>query len=62
MPWISSPPSSTAAVGLPGIDSVSSGTSDGPTIALLADSAAITPSGWPVPNFSGVRENFLVWS
>ena len=60
MPWISKPPNSTAAVGLPGIDSVKSGTSDGPTMALLAASAAITPSLWPLPNFSFSEENFLV--
>ena len=45
MPWISNPPKSTAAVGDPGIDRVKSGTRLGPTMALLADSAAMTPSG-----------------
>ena len=59
IPWINNPPSNTAAVGDPGIDRVSSGTTDGPTIALLAASAAITPSLWPVPNFSLSELNFL---
>jgi hypothetical protein len=28
------------------------------TLALLEDSEAMMPSGMPVPNFSGRRENF----
>ena len=42
IPCIINPPNNTAAVGLPGIESVNNGTKEGPTIALLADSAAIT--------------------
>ncbi len=62
IPCIINPPNKTAAVGLPGIESVSSGTKDGPTIALFADSAAITPSECPVPNFFFSGENFFAWS
>jgi hypothetical protein len=36
--------------------SVSSGTSAPPVSALLAPSGAATPSGTPVPNFSGCLE------
>ena len=57
-PLISKPPNNTAAVGLPGIPSVSRGTSEGPTMALLADSAAITPSGSPWPNLLASGLNF----
>ena len=32
------------------------------TLALLEASEAMMPSGWPLPNFSGVLENFLAWS
>ena len=62
MPWINSPPSRTAAVGLPGTESVSSGTSDGPTMALLALSAATTPSLSPVPYFARFLEKRRDWS
>ena len=41
---------------LPGTERVSSGTSDGPTMALLALSAATTPSLSPVPYFALFRE------
>ena len=61
-PWMSRPPSSTAAVGLPGMLSVSSGTSDGPTTALFAASEAITPSGSPLPKLSRRELNFRHWS
>jgi len=30
-----------------------------PAVALLADSGAMIPLAWPVPNFSGVGEDFL---
>ena len=49
IPWIRSPPSRTAAVGLPGILKVKRGINDGPTIELLALSAAIIASGSPFP-------------
>ena len=43
----------TAAVALPGMPSESSGTSAPPTLALLALSGTMTPSGVPAPKRSG---------
>jgi hypothetical protein len=37
-------------------------TSDPATLALLEASEAMMPSGMPLPNFSGWRENFFAWS
>ncbi|MNC86401.1 hypothetical protein D3C83_20580 [compost metagenome] len=46
-----------AVVPEPGMPSVSSGTMAPPVSALFAPSGAATPSGTPVPNFSGCFEN-----
>jgi len=58
-PQISSPPSSTAAVGEPGIPSASIGSSAAVPAAWAAVSGATTPSSSPVPNFEPVRDIFL---
>ncbi len=55
-------PSMTAVTASPGMPNAMMVTSEPPTLALLEDSDAMMPSGWPVPNSSGVRENFLAWS
>ena len=44
---------------LPGMESVSSGMSAPPMVALFAVSEATTPSMMPVPNFSGCFDEFL---
>ena len=43
-----------------GMLNVKRGIREGPTIALFADSAAATPSGFPVPKLSGFFENFRI--
>ena len=45
-----------ASGGVPGIPSVSVGMKPPPTVALFADSLAITPFGSPRPKLSGVFE------
>ena len=55
-------PSMTAVTASPGMPNAMMVTSEPPTLALLEASEAMMPSGWPVPNFSGVLENFLAWS
>ena len=59
MPWIVIAPSITAVTASPGIPNAMMVTKDPPTLALLADSDAIIPSGVPFPNRSGWRENFF---
>ena len=54
-----SAPNITAALAEPGIPKANSGISEPPTMELFAHSDAITPSGMPVPNFSGCLEAFL---
>ena len=56
-PQISRPPSSTAAVGEPGMPSVSIGSSALVPAACAAVSGAITPSISPSPNLSLFFEN-----
>ena len=51
-PQISNPPSSTAAVGDPGMPSASMGSSALVPAACAAVSGATTPSSWPLPNLS----------
>ena len=55
-PQISRPPSSTAAVGEPGMPSVSIGSSALVPAAWAAVSGATTPSSSPVPNLSPFRD------
>ena len=55
-PQISSPPSSTAAVGEPGTPSASIGSSAAVPAACAAVSGATTPSISPVPNLRPLRE------
>ncbi len=55
-------PSMTAVTASPGMPNAMMVISEPPTLALLEASEAMMPSGWPVPNFSGVLENFLAWS
>ena len=62
MPWMIMAPSITAVTASPGMPKAMIVTSDPATLALLAASEAMIPSGIPVPNFSGCRENFLAWS
>ena len=52
-PQMMSPPSITAAVGVPGIPSVIIGSSDAPPAACAAVSGATTPSISPLPKPSG---------
>ena len=59
MPCMKIAPMNTAAAGEPGMPRLSTGMSEPPTSALLADSGATTPSGTPCPNFSGVGEESL---
>ena len=59
-PAKSSAPRRTAEAGLPGIERARAGMRDPPQQALLADSAAMTPDGWPLPNSSGSLEAALV--
>ena len=62
MPWIVSAPSITAVTASPGMPNAMMVTSDPATFALFEASAAMMPSGVPVPKCSGCRENFLAWS
>ena len=55
-PCIIRPPIRTADTALPGTPKVKAGMRDPPTTALFDVSEAITPSGLPVPNSSGVFE------
>ena len=59
MPWIVIAPSITAVTASPGMPNAMIVTSEPATLALLDDSEAMMPSGIPVPNFSGRRENFF---
>ena len=43
----------------PGMPKSSEGTQPEARLALLEAPASISPSGWPVPNFSGVFEKRL---
>ena len=43
----------------PGMPNSSEGTQPEASEALLDAPASTSPSGWPVPNFSGSLENFL---
>ncbi len=54
-------PINTAVVLSPGIPRDNSGIKAPPVRPLLADSEAITPSGAPVPIFSGCLEKFFSW-
>jgi hypothetical protein len=58
-PQISRPPSSTAAVGEPGMPRASIGSSAAVPAAWAAVSGATTPSTSPVPNFSPSCDIFL---
>ena len=58
-PQISRPPSSTAAVGEPGMPRVSIGKRAQVPAAWAAVSGAITPSISPLPNASGRRDKRL---
>ena len=58
-PQMISPPSITAAVGEPGIPSVSMGSMAATPAACAAVSGATTPSSSPFPNRSGFREKRL---
>ena len=58
-PQISRPPSSTAAVGEPGMPSASIGSSALVPAACAAVSGATTPSISPVPNFGPFFDIFL---
>ena len=58
-PQISRPPSSTAAVGEPGMPSASIGSSALVPAACAAVSGAITPSTSPLPNLSPFGDIFL---
>ncbi len=58
-PQMISPPSITAAVGLPGMPSVIIGRSAAPPAAWAAVSGATTPSISPLPKRSGCREKRL---
>ena len=55
-------PSMTAVTASPGMPNAMMVISEPLTLALLEASEAMMPSGWPLPNFSGVLENFLAWS
>ena len=55
-------PSITAVTASPGMPNAMMVISEPETLALLEASEAMMPSGWPLPNFSGVLENFLAWS
>ena len=55
-PWTRNAPSIMAVMGSPGIPSVRTGIRAPPVTELLDDSEAMTPSIWPLPNFSGVLE------
>ncbi len=58
-PCIMNAPSNKAVTLSPGIPSVSRGTIVGPLTALLAASAAATPSISPLPNLSGCFDAFF---
>ena len=58
-PQINRPPSSTAAVGEPGMPNDSMGNNAEVPAACAAVSGAITPSICPVPNFAPVGEKRL---
>ena len=58
-PQMMSPPSITAAVGLPGMPSVIMGSRAAPPAAWAAVSGATTPSISPLPKRSGCLENRL---
>ena len=58
-PQMMSPPSITAAVGLPGMPRVIMGSSEAPPAAWAAVSGATTPSISPLPKRSGCREKRL---
>ena len=58
-PQIKRPPSSTAAVGEPGMPRASIGSNALVPAAWAAVSGAITPSISPVPNLAPFFENFL---
>ncbi len=45
-----------AVIVSPGMPNSSAGTQPEARLALLLAPASISPSGWPVPNFSGVLE------
>ena len=60
--WIKSAPSMIAVTMSPGIPSAIMVISAPPAVPLLAASEAITPSGMPVPYFSGCFEAFFDWS
>ena len=55
-------PSMTAVTASPGMPNAMMVISEPLTLALLEASEAMMPSGCPLPNFSGVLENFLAWS
>ena len=59
MPWIVIAPSITAVTASPGMPNAMMVISEPLTFALLDASDAMMPSGWPLPNFSGVLENFF---
>jgi hypothetical protein len=59
MPWMTRAPAMMALVGLPGTPSARSGTREEATVALLALSAAMMPSGLPCSKVSGVFEERL---
>ena len=46
-----------AVIESPGMPKTSAGIHAPETAALFDEPASISPSTWPVPNFSGVREN-----
>jgi hypothetical protein len=52
-------PSMTAVTASPGIPKAMIVTSEPATLELFDASDAMMPSGMPVPNFSGCRENFF---
>ncbi len=58
-PQIIRPPIITAAVAEPGMPSASIGSIAADPAAWSAVSGAITPSGSPLPNFAGLREERL---
>ena len=60
--WISSAPSIMAVTMSPGMPSAIMVMSAPPAVPLLAASEAMTPSGIPVPYFSGCFDAFLDWS
>jgi len=59
IPFMYSTPMTIAVIESPGMPNTSAGIQAAASAELLAEVASTMPSMWPVPNFSGVLENFL---